>query len=478
MDILRKSKSLRNIANEKVLLILLNVFINLLIMILVTYIHVIPFDEWVFPFALLVLFQFLFNVITVAILERTFLSLTILFMIFSYITHLGISIIFGFNINVDLPWNPLLSITENTFKDASSYSIYCHAFLTFGMCLILFKRKKYEFSYDVIKIKDQLHVVRSIGTILILIGIFPMLYIDINKVLLYINGNYLDTYNVGTYGFIGIIANFTQIGAIMLLIGNKDNKKVNLILFIIVIYQVIFMLTGNRGRPTMYLITILFIYLKIIKRMGLKQMIIIFVLVYLSGFALTFIGQIRMLSINNISVLGEMASNSFKEYSLFNILAEFGGSIITLGHSIDIFQVTKDYQYGTNYLAGLFTVIPNIGGILDSIIPKTVYVNNWPNHIKVFLGGSYLGEVFYSFGKFGYIFVGFIGMFIALISNKIQKCILKQEYVSLSIYLILVPSLLWWTRAYFVDGVREFIWVSTMIWVLNRLVKKKSRYSG
>ena len=88
------------------------------------------------------------------------------------------------------------------------------------------------------------------------------------------------------------------------------------------------------------------------------------------------------------------------------------------------------------------------------------------------MGGSYLGEAFYSFGYFGMVFIAFIGMSISYISLKFQELFLKQKYIQLSILLILFPNLLWWTRAYFADMVREFTWVSICTILLTLLFKR------
>ncbi|MEI4829867.1 O-antigen polysaccharide polymerase Wzy [Bacillus sp. FJAT-53711] len=461
-----------------IVLILSNVILNTVMLFLAVSIKYMTFEHWLFPFAVLSLIQLCMNLITVSKLEKSFFSLTTLFLIFSYITHLGIVVIFGFGIDIELPWNPLLSITEDTFKEACYFTVLCHSFLTFGMCIVLYRRKTYNSpKCEVNSSKEQhrqLYLSRIIGSILILIGILPMLYIDISRVILYVNGNYLDTYKVGVSGFVVTMSRFTEIGAIMLLIGNRENKKrAYLILLIIVMYQAMIIFTGNRGRPIMYLITIFFVYSKFIKKIGLKQFISTSIIGYILGYLLTFIGQLRMLSINDIGTYVELFKKGFTEFSIFKLLAEFGTTIITLGHSLVLFPTVSPFQLGTNYLASLLTVFPNIGGILDPLIDKTIYVYNMPSYARQFLGGSYLGELYYSFGKYSFIFAILIGMLVAFISNKIKKHITQHHYVALAIYLVLFPDLLWWIRGYFVDMVREFVWISVAILILYNYFSRK-----
>ncbi|MGR5974919.1 O-antigen polysaccharide polymerase Wzy [Bacillus paranthracis] len=350
------------------------------------------FEQWLFSFALLSLVQLLVNIITVSKLEKSFFSLTTLFLIFSYITHLGMVVIFGFDINVELPWDPLLSITKDTFREASYFAIFCHAFLTFGMCTVLYKRRTFKVcgeEKDLVEERTrQLKLLRSVGMICVLVGIIPMLYIDLSRVMLYMNGDYLDTYKVGVNGFIVIISRFTEIGAVMLLIGNHKNKKrAGMIALMIVLYQSIIIFTGNRGRPVMYLIMVFFVYSQFVKNIGFKQFIKMSILAYIAGYLLTFIGQVRMASIDDISVYMELLKKGFTEYSMFKLLAEFGPTIITLGHSLTLFPDVAPFQYGTNYLVSIFTIFPNIGDTLTPLVDKTIYVYHMPPSMREFLGG-------------------------------------------------------------------------------------------
>lgn len=461
-----------------IFLILSNIILNTAIISISLYIRTMQFKEWILPFTILTLIQLIFNIITIVKLEKSLFSLTTFFLIFSYITHLGILIIFGFDIKVILPWNPLHSLSEDVFKEACYFAFYSHFFLTFGMCLVLRKRKKDIFlihkSNGIKDENSELYLTRSIGMVLIILGILPMLYIDINRILLYIKGNYLSTYLIGVNGFIVTISRMTEIGAMMLLIGNlKNKKKAKNILLIILFYQGIIMLTGNRGRPIMYLMTIFFIYYNFIKKVKFKELIKMLVLIYIVGFLLTFIGQVRMMSIDNIENFTGLLRKSFIEFSLFKIFAEFGVTIITLGYSLVFFPDTRNFQIGTNYLVSLLTIFPNIGGILKPVIDKIIYVFNWPLSIRQYLGGSYLGELYYSFGKFGFIFAIFVGMMVAFISNQINKSFSKKQYVILSTYLILFPNLLWWIRNYFGDMVREFVWIAVVILILYKKLDNK-----
>jgi len=470
--------------NRKIILILSNIFLNISIIFISYIMKSLPLEKWYLYFAVLSLIQLFVNLYTIIKLEQNFFSLTTLFLIFSYITHLGSLPIFGFGSKVSLPWNPLNTITTDYFREACYFTVLAQSFLTFGMCYMLWKRKnRLIYTQKTITNTDEnkeLYLARTIGIILIIIGIIPMLYIDINRIILYRTGGYLATFNIGTRGFVSTIGRMTEIGIMMILIGNKRNKKKAIfIIFITLLYQSIIIFTGNRGRPVMFTITIIFIYFNFIKTIKFNDLFKMGIFSYFIGILLTFIGQIRSYSINNINTYIELAKKSFIEFSPFKILAEFCMTIITLGRSIEFIDHTQNIQYGSTYLASLYTILPNIGGMLIPVINKAIYVYNWPDDVKLGLGGSYLGEIYWNFGNFSFFLTFFIGMFLAFISNQIYKFYLEKKYIFLSIYLILFPNLLWWIRDYFMSMVREFVWISIFILILyNILNKKKYKYKN
>ena len=454
---------------ERILSLFLNITFNLLILFAALSIKYLPFEQWLLPFAILSLFQLIINLISVYKLEGNFVTLSSLFVIFFYITHLSFLVIFGFRINVELPWDPLLSLSKVAFKEACYYGVLCHSCITFGMCTVLYRRKNYNVNLIIDSQKEeekQLYLSRIIGFILIIMGLIPMLYLDISRILLYINGNYLDTYTIGASGFIVTISRFTEIGVIMLLIGiHKNKKKAYITLLIIVIYETIIMFTGNRGRPIMFLTIVFYIYINFIKKIGFKQFLNIILGVYILGFVLTFVGQIRMLQLNTESIFLAL-KNSLINFSFYQVLAEFGVTIISLGLSLEYFSFIESFSYGSNYVASLLTIFPNINDFLDPIVEKSIFVYSLPSH--AFLGGSIIGELYYNFGNFSYIFAIIIGIFVGFISKKVKENILRKKYIVLSIYLILFPNILWWIRSYFIDMVREFVWTTLLILFLYK----------
>lgn len=462
------------------LLIIFNLLINIVILALALYISDIPFQKWVSPFAILALFQLVINIGTIKKLEGKFFSLTIIFLIFSFITHLGIVFLMGFKIDVDLPWNPLSTISVEMFKDASYFTLFSHMFLTFGMAIILIIKRKPATAIRIIDNENEtivLQLTKNIGFLLFIIGLVPMLFIDISKAVLYMNGNYLDTFQIGVPSMVYLIAGFSDIGIMMLLIGNKNNKrKVLFLLLLATLYKSTLMFSGGRGEPILFLLTLYFIYFKFLKtnKMKTRQVIYNLIFIYVVGFLLTFISQIRMMSINNFQTLLDLAKESFVDFSPFAVIAEFGSTVITLGIAIDYFSSNGDYQYGLNYLYALLNIFPNIGGVLDFTTLKTIYVYNYPVYLRTFLGGSYLGELYYSFGYIGGVLVAFVGGGIGYISLKIEELFAKKQFIQFSIVLILFPHLLWWTRAYFVDMVREFVWISISIILLSLLLRHKN----
>lgn len=463
------------------MLITLFWILNPMIYLFSFYIEQLYYEDWLIPFSLAALVQLFLSVLLFSKLGKGFFNLINLFILFTFVTHLGMQFIFAFKVKVAIPWSPLDLMSVELFMKSCGTALRFQIILAMGIFFKLFidrEKKVYneESNRQGKNLETNLKKIRLFGIILLLIGLIPMLYLDYNRIILYINGNYLNTYSGNSFGFITTISRFAEIGIIMLLIGNKNNiGKANLIIVITILYQMMVIFTGHRGRSVLFLLSIFFVYFNLIKTIKFKTVLIGTISSYLFLFILTFIGKIRLLSIKDFNSISLAFSTHLSDFTIFKLFTDFGITIVTLGYAIDFYPDNMPYQLGLTYIMSLFTVFPNIGGFIEPFLEKANFVLNWPLHMRTGLGGSYLGEIYSNFGLFSYAIVFILGYFIAYISQKIYETIRLHEYSKLSFYLVIFPNLLWWTRDYFTGFVREVIWIGVAILFLNIIFKSKVR---
>lgn len=160
--------------------------------------------------------------------------------------------------------------------------------------------------------------------------------------------------------------------------------------------------------------------------------------------------------------------------NLFNpfidIVYEFGGTMLTVCFSILYFPQHVPIQWGTNYLFSVFTWLPSSIGNLEYFIDKVQYITFFPGTTEKFMGGSYIGELYYSFNLYGIGMAIFVGLFISFISRKIREGIVFYSPLRIVLGIILFSNMLWWVRDYFGSMLREVFWIALFLFGLKLIV--------
>lgn len=427
--------------------------------------------SWLNIATFIVIAQLIVNIIILVKLGYKLYSLPVLFIMFSFLFHCSHLFLITFNINVERPFDSTVLVDDNIFRSAIIFTIFVQMGIMVGVLLVNLKKKSIikKINFNSMEEKQRIYF---IGIILFIVGIIPKLYIDLSRIILYAQGNYLSTYEINVSGIISTISNFSEYGIMLLLIGKSENKKFcNKVLIFTIIYQGIIMMTGNRGRAVVFILSLVFIYMSLINKINWKIITKYCVLGYFSIIMLNFVGDLRMAEINDFKSSIELFKHSITNSPIFSFMAEFGATIITVCYSFMFFPSYVSFSGGYNYLLGLLTVLPNIGGMVTKFSNQLIFINNFPANYKAFLGGSYIGELYYSFGMYGIMVAVFEGCLLALIANSMIKSLRNENWLMLACLLVLFPNILWSIRSYFSGMVRECVWTIIFIQIVNFILK-------
>lgn len=436
-----------------------------------------PLNEWIIQFGIVSILQLLTNIFILVFMDEKLFSLSTLFLISSYIFHLSYPIVLVMDPNSNLGINVFQIFGKYEVINAYNYALLSQCFVVLGMMMFLVFQKKYIISYnDTIDISNlYLNKIKIVGLIFISIGIIPLLYVDINTIILYVNGSYIDTFNLNVSGFIVQIGLFTYIGIIALLLGfSKEKRKAKIIFIIVLIYQFLFMMTGHRLTAIIVLILISYVYYMLFLKINIRKIVIYGVVGYFVLTFLTFISNIRGSGISNMNIVSESWNTAISNNPLISTLSEFGGTILTLIVSRITFPNIVPIVYGENYYLSFLTILPNFNGILDKIISTIVFTTTYLSQTYRYpYGGSYIAESYYSFGKFGFLFLLVVGILIAFVSFKIRECFDIKKYHTLIYYMILFMSFLMWIRDYFGSQIRGVVWESILLFIIWSMLGNK-----
>lgn len=424
--------------------------------------------------AVLAIAQILFVLFILRRFHIKIISPITLFLIMSFLFHYGQIILFGFNIPiskgiVDIRDYVSMDIIVETFN----FVYFVHAALILGVFIVFRKNNKYIGKKENHSLKlKKMQNVRMIGWICIIIGILPTIITQYSIFRSSLTGGYVDTFANMNYGFIYVLSDFFRYGLLFLIVGYRnEKKKAFFVTSVLVAFCILLMLTGHRMTNVIHIILTLYIYFSIVQKKRRKRIIIPAVITgYLGMGFLIFIRNTRFFGVLNIENPVAYFFQTVFASPIPEILSETGSSLLTVCYSIIHFPETAQYGFGTSYLLSIFTVLPNLGGFLEVFQNRLVYVYNFPLDsagFYSFIGGSYIGEMFYNFGYFSYIFAFFVGSLLGILTKKMEYA--KQDG-NWTEYLVLIMAISWslfWVRDYFSSFMRIFVWLLIIILIFG-----------
>lgn len=383
------------------------------------------------------IFQLISGLILFKIRNINILSVSGLFYIISYLFHM-FSISYKYIIKED--YNLMYIIeSQEVIIQACRFYICIAFFFLIGVTT--------KIHVKIIKTKEEISdkTLEKVGWIFLLIGIIPRISIDYEKIRISMSRGYLASYDVNVSGR-GTIATLVYTGILYLLLAKREKKSFCRVLLIIsIIYSIVGMLSGNRYIYISVLICIMFIYFRYVERLGKKQIVLGFSFSYLF-FAL--LGAIRETRVTGISLNSFMKSffSSIESNPLVDIFLEMGGTMHTVVLSIYNFPQHVSYAWGRTYLYFFPNIIPKVQWGFD--LNHLTYIKQFPIH--AFLGGSYIGELYYNFGFFGCFITFFLGRFFYSIDIKTQSMDKKSIY-TMALFTPFILYTIFYIRGYFQD---------------------------
>lgn len=421
-----------------------------------------------FLFFICSLVQLLGNVYIFSRLQVKALSFPSIFLALSYLFHFGHIILYAFNLSFGNKGLSALWYYDIDIYNQTLIFVYLVLyFLSLGFIVTL-SRFHDTNNLNHAKIKEESNYkIIILGWIFILIGIIPTISIEYLKLSTFIQSGYNELFNLNIRDYVQVIANCINFGFIALLVGysDKSKKKANLVFFFAVCFKCFQMVSGGRGESLAFILTFFLIWVSLIHKMKIKEFIAFFIIGFLSLFLISFIANFRISDISLSSFI-ETFKLTLQYNPIISVIAEFGSTLTTVCFTMVSIGLTKNFSYGINYIAPILYVFPNIGGFNEKIVDSSVFIR----HIEKFdqpMGGSYIGELFYSFGWLGVLFAFLIGVLVAFIFLGLKKNKELNNKFKYVLYAQTIPYFFIWIRGYFGGMYRGIIWhsmLAVLIW--------------
>lgn len=411
-------------------------------------------------------------------------SFPVLFVVLSSIFHFGEALLlalgrndlFGLYDNIDLAGSMKIYNLSNAF------ALLIQGIVAFGICCY-FKKNKNIVYVETDKNKEineeetqKLSLAFKIGVILFSIGVVPQFLYYWNQIKVILQGGiYSGVRSSGDIGFALNFATFYLPGMFLMLIGSKNKVwRARIIILLGTAFELFCMISGNRSRQLITIISYLFIYYRLISKFDRKKGIIYAILGYFMIVLLYFISAYRNFVIaTDINTLIDRFLEIASGEPVLELLAQLGSNLNVVCITLRSIPSYHPFNYGFTYIVSWLSIYPNTGGLLGDIPNMYAFLNFIDTDLP--LGGSYIAELYFNFGWFSLPFALFIGLFIGWIGNKIESSMTRKNWLAFAVLMVTFGWLLWWIRDYFSCWIYRTVWSWGGVYLVKSIIGNRGK---
>ncbi|WP_077275190.1 O-antigen polysaccharide polymerase Wzy [Vagococcus penaei] len=427
--------------------------------------------KWITIFFFIILMTFILIIFLFKIFHINYMSLSFLFVVLIFLFHFGQVISFVLT-NGDaqvMKENFFFILDFNILTKAYLFSYISMNLIVFGILLgSVFLNEKIKENF---RKKDNFLILKKVSLAFIILGLPVQVYIDYTKYKSAVTGNYLDVFNNQVNGYVselGLLF-FAGTAGLILYYSCYNKRKSSFILISVVLYLILSMASGGRGKQVIYILLYMYIYNNSIRKINWKNIVLYSLLGIIFFNFLVSIASFRLETTKNISLFIQIYMQSFKQNPIIGLVNEMGGTIQTVYQAISQIDDSSKMGWGSTYINSVFSVFPNKGLFMESMIESLHYVKQLKGAA---LGGSIIGEVYYNFRYFGLFICPIIGFFIQYVSTYFTNCLSSKSYLKFVVIVPLFVNFLWWTRDAFYGLVRSFLITLLLASILLKIFKK------
>lgn len=322
------------------------------------------------------------------------------------------------------------SFNPNEFLITAKYAVLGFGCLFLGGILFSKQSNYNQDTQKYIEDKQLYKIATIVALFMILFGVIPHYYTLFSSLVKSLQDGYFAVFGNSYEGIFRSIYNvfsslsmFFWPGMFLLLVANRNNKKVFLSIGACIVLEVLVLfMIGTRSEALALLLTFFWLFTTFYKKINLKFFLIMLLIGFLLLRLLGIVNAIRTSETRTLGYFIELFFTLPLGYS-FEILREFGFNIFSLHHTIRLVPSVQDFGLGYTYFASIMAVIPSLlmGGYsfsnaaaLPEWLMTTLNMDYGP-------GYSILAESYYNFGLLGFIAMFAIGIIISKIFNNQKK---------------------------------------------------------
>lgn len=335
---------------------------------------------------------------------------------------------------------------------------------------------------DTVKSSDGF---KQVSVILFLVSIIPSFNILYENFIITLTRGYGAIFQSEHYtsgGFRNIlrfISLFTIPSFLMMLVAFKDSKKLKFINIILIIYLMLYFLSGSRLNGVLLISVLILIKHYWFKQIKFKETMKILILAFLVLTILSTISEVRnsLYVSNNISfLLGETFKNVVIRNPIFTAMEEAGYTFLATATVVTYSPSVVPFQYGLSYINSFAMIFPNLfWDIHPAAATNTDIVFHGFLTQYGGIGSSFVAEAYWNFGYLSFFIVFIFGLLIGTLTKKIAKysCYQNPKMFFLTIYI--AQFSLFYVRSDTISFWRNITYYGIAPLILTVLLSKKKK---
>jgi hypothetical protein len=425
--------------------------------------------NWLEKYMLLLSITFIFQIIIMKLSKIKLLSISFLFLIFTYIFHFSHVLLLFFQYDFEPYYlrnlsinkygvEAFLSLLELAFW--FSYAVFL-GFLLSNMKNNTLDNKKIKANIET----NNFHFI--LGIILIVLS-FPIdfFYMFIGRLIQSIQGGYLAVHEYEINYILRLVSYLLLPGVFLVITSSNISRSIQkLILILLISYKVVSMMTGLRAYNLISIIIFLYYYFKINNmKIKLKHVMILGLSMLVLGNLLVVIREMRHSGIAASLILSEIFN--IDNNIIFNLMQEFGGTINMVGY---VYNNISEPSGGSQLISSIVSILPRVSTIFNyvnwssmSIVDK---LDTWN------MGGSFIADFYFDFGYWGILMSGLYGFIIQKVDDYINFEILRTNYIKAAFFIPILIEIIFTVRSSTAKLPRMIVWYSLLFLAIKSLTK-------
>lgn len=411
-----------------------------------------PFVEWTRVFTIVTVSLLIVQLFLFSILEIRIISIFPLISIMSYLFQFGDTYCYALGFEVERMNGRILYYTSyEEYINGSMFALSSIIFFTLAGALLKLKYTCEYSNKDICADNTKVRVYKYIGIIIILISapfwIYALWYM---RTTILLGGNYTVLAEAALPGYITSLGNFIYVGlfSLILYFNRIRNKKIEyfciLLLFLCLLMV---MVLGSRSTPMTIFFAFLIFYTHCTNFRLTPKRVIICILAVVILANLLYAIQIGRNSGYDISnVIEIFADGGF--HVILDEVFEFGTTIFS---TVTVHSQIHEFHPTWFILKEIFAITPipiqNEYTVVGSVMAGVAE-----------LGTSYIGEMYYYFGKYYWVGCSLIAVYIVMIENYLETQVKNGKYFVYLMFMMWTWQQLNCIRATFNLGIKTIIY--------------------